>query len=415
MYKVYLKQAIEILKLNKFISLITIIGTALAIMMIMVLVVTESINHISIAPEINRDKTLYIKNCVKNGKNTDWMMSDKIPYELYKNYLSDLESPEYISAINVSKTEFMVSSDQSEEQILTKVKQTDAAFWRIMAFNFIVGKPFTEEDFNSGIQNAVITESMGKKLFGNNEALGQTIEIDFKPYKVTGIIKDVSQAFKFAYGEAFIPYTSKKGYNNQNYAVLFLIKDKNDIYKAEEEVRAAERKFNAADPEWNLTLFGPYNHRLQILNRWSNLAPNVGEANRKMIFILSILLLIPAVNLSSFSLSRVNRRTEEIGIRKAFGAKKYIILIQILYENFITSLIGGIIGLVLSYITVTALKGWLLDIGADSSIPVSALVSIPVFIGVFLACFLLNLLSAGLPAYWACKKSIVDSINKKNM
>ncbi|SBV98649.1 ABC transporter permease [uncultured Dysgonomonas sp.] len=414
MYKIYFKQAIKILKQNKFISIITITGTALAIMMIMAVVVTEAIKHVSVAPEVNRNRTMYIKNSVKNGKNTEWMQSDNVSYELYKNYLSDLQSPEYISAINVSDTEFMVNSRQSEGQILTKVQQVDAAYWRIMSFNFTAGKPFTQEEFASGIQNAIITENLAKKLFGNNEALGQEIEIDFKSYKITGIVKNVSQAFKFAYGEAYIPYTTKKGYEHRLYFVLFLMKDKSDMPKAEEEVRAAERKYNAADAEWNLTFLGPYNHRLQILNKWSNEGPDVEKTNKKMIFIFSMLLLIPAVNLSSFSMSRVNRRTEEIGVRKAFGAKKYIILIQILYENFITSLIGGIIGLLLSYITVTALKEWLLDIGTDSTIPINALISIPVFLGVFIACFLLNLLSAGLPAYRASKKNIVDSINKKN-
>ncbi len=68
MYKIYFKQAIEMLKQNRFISIITIAGTALAIMMIMVIIVSESIKNTSIPPENNRDRTLYLKQERMKGK-----------------------------------------------------------------------------------------------------------------------------------------------------------------------------------------------------------------------------------------------------------------------------------------------------------------------------------------------------------
>lgn len=416
MYKIYFKQAIEMLKQNRFISIVTITGTALAIMMIMVIIVTESVKNVSVAPESNRDRTMYIKCTAKNGKaenNKDWMEYDNVSYELYKNYLLGLKTPVAISALLPFNDKLMIKKSSSNERILAQVKQTDTDFWKIMAFSFVKGKPFNEEEFKSGIRNVVITQNLAKKIFGNKEAIGQTIEIDFKEYKVTGIIKDVSQAFIFAYGEAYIPYTSRPGYENRSYLVLLLTDNKAQMEQIGKEVRDAERKYNTTDHEWNLTFMGPYNHKLQGLNKWANEVPDEAKATRKMIFIFSILLLIPAINLSSLSMSRVLWRTEEIGVRKSFGAKKYIILIQILFENFITSFIGGIIGLALSYGIVIWLKEWLLDIGAESSVPVSALISLPVFLGVFAACFILNLISAGIPAYRASQMTIVDSINKK--
>lgn len=88
---------------------------------------------------------------------------------------------------------------------------------------------------------------------------------------------------------------------------------------------------------------------------------------------------------------------------------------QVLYENLITSLIGGIVGLIFSFAVVMWLKKWLLDVGEDSSIPLETLVSFPVFLTVFLVCLLLNLLSAGIPAYRASKVNIVDSLNRNNL
>ncbi len=93
---------------------------------------------------------------------------------------------------------------------------------------------------------------------------------------------------------------------------------------------------------------------------------------------------------------------------------KYVILIQVLYENLITSLIGGIIGLLLSYAVVIWLKQWLLGINSDSIVPLEAFISLPIFIAVFIVCILLNLLSAGIPAYKASKVKIIDSLNQNN-
>lgn len=419
MYKIYFKQAVAMLKQNKFISIVTITGTAMAIMMIMVIVVTDAIKNVDIAPEVNRSKTLYIKRYTKKykdeSKQSIWQSTPD--YNLYKNYLSGFKTPEYITAVDKAwnGNRYMVKKENVNERFLAEIKMIDATYWKVMSFSFSEGKPFTEEDFAAGIRNAVISENLAKKVFGNNEALGKSIEIDFNTYNVVGIIKDVPQTFTYGYGEAYIPYTSKSGYENRRYHVLFLLKNKKDILALNQEINAAQRKFDSTDTEWNITFHGPNNHRQALMSETRDMKPDEKTTNRKMIFIFCVLLLIPAVNLSSFSMSQIKRRIEEIGVRKAFGAKKYIILIQILFENLITSFIGGVIGLVLSYFIVLWLKEWLLDIGAESAIPVHALISLPVLLGVFAACFILNLLSAGIPAYRASKAAIVDSINKKNM
>ncbi|MDR1090587.1 MAG: ABC transporter permease [Prevotella sp.] len=412
MYKIYLKQAIEMLKQNKFISIITVVGTALAIMMIMVIIVADSIKKSNIPPEINRDRTMYLRYEIKNKKDGKGMQSNGfISYGVYKGYLTDLRKPELVSLQQDSWNKTLVTTTENEtERMAMKLKVTDANFWKLMELAFVEGNPYSEEDFKSGLKKAVITEETSKKLVGNESALGKTIKVDFKPYTVCGIIKDVSPIFAYAHSDIYIPYTSRGGYEEDGFIIQLLAKNKSDFDAISEEIRAAERKFNAVE-EWNLTLMGPYNHSTQYLST-SNLEPNVKGYNRKMIFILTLLLLIPAINLSSFSLSRIKKRTEEIGVRKAFGAKRYVILIQVLYENLITSLIGGIIGLVLSYAVVIWLKQWLLGIESGSSLPIETFVSLPVFVAVFVVCMLLNLLSAGIPAYRASRIKIVDSLNK---
>jgi len=413
MYKTYFTQAIEMLKQNKFISIITIVGTALAIMMIMVIIVSESIKTTSIPPEPNRDRTLYLKQERTARKNGNGMSSNgSISYKVYKNYILNLKTPELVTAICMEWEKNIFSTPEHEmERVPMNLKPTDANFWKLMSFTFIGGKPFTEEDFNSGLKKAVINESTAKTLYGNTDVIGKTINVNFKPYTIVGVIKDVSNVFNFAQSDVYIPYTSRLGYENNWFHILLLARNKDDFSKIEEEVRAEEKKFNSVDTEWNLILPGPFTHEAQLLMKYSNEDPDLNKNNRKIIFILLILLLVPAINLSSFSLSRMKKRTEEIGVRKAFGAKKHVILFQILYENLVTSVIGGIIGLLLSYLVVIWLKQWMLGVESGSTVPLETFISLPIFIAVFVICLLLNLLSAGIPAYRASKVNIIDSLN----
>lgn len=414
MYKAYFKQAIAMLKQNKFTSIITISGTALAIMMIMVIIVSQSIKNTNISPENNRDRTLYIKWQKKEKIDKSNFQNRYVQYDIYKDYLSNLKTPELVTAICSTQDDCIASSETHPIRLSLNNKFVDAAYWQLMSFSFIDGKPFTKEDFDSELKKAVITESTARQLFRSTEnVVGKTIQVNFKTFVVSGIIKDVSPVFEYAYADIYMPFTTLKNYSINGYTVLFLAKNKQDHQAIEEEIRQGERKYNATDSEWTLSLSGPYDHKVQQMNTSPDI-PDVKKNSRRMAFILIVLFLIPAINLSSFSISRIKKRTEEIGIRKSFGAKKYTILIQVLYENLITTFIGGIIGLALSYYAVVELKKWLLGIEAGSAIPLESLVSPNIFAGVFIACLILNLLSAGIPAYRASRMKIVESLNRKS-
>ena len=145
--------------------------------------------------------------------------------------------------------------------------------------------------------------------------------------------------------------------------------------------------------------------------------PDLTKGNLRYYLTLAVLLLIPAINLSGFSMFKIINRTSEIGVRKAYGAGKKTILMQVLYENFLTSIIGGVIGLVLSSISVNLVKDKLFaqdmfetKFLGENTIPVSAFISTWVFFYVILACILLNLLSSGIPAWRASRLKIAEAI-----
>ena len=402
MYRIYFKQALLMLKQNKFISAIAIIGTALAIMMIMTIIVADEIKGISAQPEINRERTLHINYQVKKDTTKNSWQSGSLSYDIVKDYLYPLKTPRYVSAvtsIHPKRPSTLVSREGSSEIISADQRLTDATYWKIFSFSFIKGRPFNEGEFNSGI------------------SVGQTILVNFKPYRIIGIVKDVSPVFKRAYGDLWVPYSSLKK-ENLYFDVVIMAEKTSDFAAITAEVRNMEKKYNTENAPWTLYMKGPLNNQFYQKDIRGNSVEDITKSitiqNRKMIFILLILLLIPSINLSGLSLSRMKKRTEEIGIRKAFGAKRYTILIQVLFENLITSLIGGVIGLILSYVIVFRMRDWLLDIPSGSTIPVNTLISIPVLLAVFAVCLVINLLSAGIPAYRASRMKIINSLNQND-
>ena len=139
------------------------------------------------------------------------------------------------------------------------------------------------------------------------------------------------------------------------------------------------------------------------------------------LLVIVILLLVPAINLSGMTLSRMRGRLSEIGVRKAFGATRSNLLVQILSENLFLTLLGGIVGLLFSYIAVYLMRTWLLSnsFGAISSVfggtpllSVSELLNPVIFLYAFVFCLILNLLSAGIPAYRMSRKHPVEVLNE---
>ena len=291
---------------------------------------------------------------------------------------------------------------------------TDADFWKLYSFTFVQGKPYSQEEFESGLRAAVLRERTARMLFKDENPIGKSMEVNFLPYRIVGVVKEISPLAKESNAAFWIPYTSLPQYENDIFRIMLLARGKSDFPKIKQEIADVERKYTLANPPLVLDLNGPLEHRHEVLNPGYPHKTHTEHAirvhKRKTVLLFSLLLLVPALNLSGFSLSRLRKRLDEIGIRKAFGARRHVILIHVLFENLITTLIGGAIGLLLSYLAIFSLRRWLLEISADGTIPGQALVSFPVFLAVFAACLLLNLFSAGIPAYRVARMPIADSL-----
>ena len=136
--------------------------------------------------------------------------------------------------------------------------------------------------------------------------------------------------------------------------------------------------------------------------------------------LLFILLFVPALNLCGIVAGRMERRTAEMAVRKTFGARRSALLWQVIMENLVLTGIGGLIGLVVAWLSIYAFRSDLLGLFFDSSavgsspIVTGEMLFAPLlFVGAFLAILIINLLSALLPAWLSLRKPIVESMMEK--
>lgn len=398
---------------HPFYTFITLFGISLTLTVLMVL--TSFIDHLvgSHYPETKRNRSLYVERMVQSDSGMTSSSSGPLSFRFLTDYTKSLKTPERVSIFSsMSNSNAYVGS----QKIKLTIKFTDANFWDIMEFNFLEGKPYTQQNITNGDFVAVITDSFRKQYFDESagSAVGKMVEIENINYKVIGVVKGSPITRLFSYADVYFPYTAPKS-NYQNtglrgdYQAVLLTKKPEDlaVVRAEFQERISripvpgvENGFKYAIVEVRSESFVEL--FLSILTG--------GNAARTAIiygvigFILLMLLGLPAINLVNLNVSRIMERASEIGIRKAFGAPIRTLMWQFIVENIFITLIGGAIALVLSLVVIYLINHSDLIAYADLTINGSVL-AVSMII-----CLIFGLLSGVLPALRMSKLIIADAL-----
>ena len=421
-----IRQAFTILKQNPLLSTISILGTAFAITMIMAIVITWQTKYADLEPEVNRSRCLYFSAMHVQGKeNKDWNNFGKPSAAFMKVCIQPLPEVEACTAFSTADVA-LVSLTDGNNRLKVDAMSTDPDFWKIFKLQFLDGKSFTEAERGGDMQSVVISASVARKLFGTTEAAGRQMLLNREVVRIIGVVKDVSVTAKDAYAQVWSMYHSNElnvtgwwSYNG-NRTIAVLARTPDDFPAIKQGVEKRVKDVNAGLEQRQIDIMEqPDNIVAHVNHVWSNIGPNLPMLYLQYGIALFIILLVPSLNLCGLSNSRMQQRVSELGVRKAFGATDGTLVRQILNENLVLTLIGGVVGLIFSYLAVYAMRTWLFtnsdNIGTagDFSLSMGALFSPAVFVLAFVFCLLINLLSAGLPAWLATRRTIVDSLNDK--
>lgn len=291
----------------------------------------------------------------------------------------------------------------------------DNRYFNVNGYVVRTGRGFIDSDYKNFHKVAILDQDAASTLFQEESALGKTIEISGEPFTVVGVaqlqsefepvINSIDEYYTYmgddsSTGKVFIPYES--------WPIIYQYDEPQNV-----SVRAADVKAMTTVGKPCAEILNGYlnTSSSEIKYRAKNTLENVEKqqqinqsTNQQLIWIASISLLVGGIGVMNIMLVSVTERTSEIGLKKAIGARKKVILYQFLTEAAMLTSIGGIIGVIAGIILskiVSQLSG------APTAI------SIPAIIGSVLFSMLIGVVFGLLPSVKAADLNPIDALRSE--
>jgi putative ABC transport system permease protein len=238
----------------------------------------------------------------------------------------------------------------------------DTAFLELFGFSLVAGDPRTALDKPGSV---VLTESMARKYFGEQAALGQSLKLNDYPYQVTGIVQDLPANSTVQFG-FLASMDNFKVVERFSWSWIWLQVDTWVRLRqpaTEQTLAALEKKFPAMvrtyapaayarigqDLEEQLKKGDRLDVKLlpltklhlgytQLTSRLTTLGD--GEQVGMFAIIGGLILLLACVNFMNLSTARSMQRSQEVGVRKALGSQRSALVGQFLVESLLLSAVA---------------------------------------------------------------------------
>jgi putative ABC transport system permease protein len=214
--------------------------------------------------------------------------------------------------------------------------------------HFKEGRFFTETESHNGQNVCVLGYDVAEVLFPGASAVGNTVILGGSPYRVVGVYaKQGTFLGLFSFDTyAVVPLAAfmRTFSSRLDTSIRVKVKDKNRLQAAMDELTGDMRRVRALKPEMKDDF---------SINEQGALRSTIGPVKAGIatagLFVTGLALFVGAIGIMNITYVSVKERTREIGTRKAVGARRRTILLQFLVEAVSICLVGGAVGLVLSY------------------------------------------------------------------
>lgn len=206
------------------------------------------------------------------------------------------------------------------------------------------GSFFTEADVSGRASVAVLGADVKDELFGDSDAIGETIKYYDRNFKIVGVFGDIGQIGAFDIdANIIIPVTTANQYllGNNHYTVIMVrVESEAVVERAAEDIRQTLRELHGiTDPDKDDFFVATQ----------ADLAERVGTItgilSALLLSVAAISLIVGGIGIMNIMLVSVTERTREIGLRKAVGATTSDILRQFLLESILLTSTGGVVGI----------------------------------------------------------------------
>ena len=264
----------------------------------------------------------------------------------------------------------------------TAITGTTPEFLVVRSFDVANGRFITNLDLERNNQVVALGADVAEKLFGNSDAIGQTIRIKNASFQVIGVMEPKGAFLGDNQDDTvFIPLTTMANrivgrtspYGLEVTFISATAKNQDSIGAAQFQIENLLRLRHKITDEDDFTV----RTQKDVLKIVGTIT---GGLTVLLAAIAAISLLVGGIGVMNIMLVSVTERTQEIGLRKAIGAQERDILIQFLIEAVILSAAGGIIGTALG-ISVIQIVAMVSPLKAGIS-PVAILLSVSISGGI---------------------------------
>ena len=348
------KMAWKSISSNKMRSFLTMLGIIIGVMALVVLVSLVSGTTDSVQNSISSIGTDLLTVTVNDDGGNPLKMDDLEEYEA-------IDGVEQVAC--VSQESFTIESGSTSED--GTVYGTTSAYAEISGLEITTGRFIYNIDNDNHTNVCVISYDVASEILGTPNAVGSEISINGSTFTVIGILEDDDSSSDSVY-EAYIPYTTlirqSSSVNTDISSFVISASENADTDAVEESVEMLlYERFGDEDS-------------YTIMNQ-SEIAEAMESVTGTLTLLLggiaAISLLVGGIGIMNIMLVSVTERTREIGIRKAIGAGRGIIMLQFLIESLLVSLMGCGIGIGLSAVTLKVASGFAANSDYDLSFTMS--------------------------------------------
>jgi ABC-type antimicrobial peptide transport system permease subunit len=394
----YFKIAVRKIRQQKGYTLINISGLSvgLACCAIMLLWVRNEKSFDSF--HINRE-SIYrlIKETSSNGK---MILDARIPYPLAETILR--KTPEVKNYTRYQGVDGWKINYGDKFFYNDFLSTADSSFFEIFTFPFVKGDPKTAlKDRNS----IVITESMARKYFGDEEPMGKVLTMIEGRYAftVTGVIKDVPKNSHLRF-DCIIPivnfwewWEGREGDWGMIMFYTYLQLQSNSSASSVGQKIADVLNENVPGQKAGIRMQQLMDVHLRSNFGWD--LDNFEQGSQSTITIFSYaalaILLLAMINFINLSTARSSSRAKEVGLRKVNGASRINIILQLLGESVVISFLSLLLALVLVYYVLP-----LFNILAGKQIAFVSLFEPKLFLMLIAVTFITGILSGSYPSFF---------------
>lgn len=272
------------------------------------------------------------------------------------------------------------------------------------------GRGFTEKDFEEYHKVALLDKDSSDALFQGEDPIGKTIEIKREPYTVVGIvtkskefeptINSIDDYYTYAQdssGKVYVPYTTWPIIYQYDEPQNLVIR----VESTDDMTNAGKESSNILNSYLNVSDDTIKYKSENLLEQAKQIQQLSESTNSMLIWIAGISLIVGGIGVMNIMLVSVTERTQEIGLKKAIGARKSNILGQFLTEAAVLTSMGGILGVACGIVLAEV-------ISRLSEMPVA--ISVPAAIGAVAFSMIIGIVFGMLPSYKAANLDPIDAL-----